>query len=204
MPKITYNDEKIKETFHAKVNKQSGVRLNGLPSECWEWTGAKVGVGYGWFRDGYAHRRSYELFVGEIPEGRLIRHKCDNRNCVNPDHLEIGTKADNNQDARERNPKANGRKLQDTDLPIIADRMKAGEFLKDIAKDYGMNWKCISRRLAVANLRPVYSHRAKVTEEMIARMRTLQSAGSSYEDIAKELLVSASCVWTYLNIQNSA
>jgi hypothetical protein len=199
MPKTEYDAEKIKETFHAKVNKQSGMRPNGLATECWEWTGAKVGVGYGWFRDGYAHRRSYELFIGEIPEGRLIRHKCDNRTCVNPAHLELGTKADNNQDARERNPKANGRKLQDTDLPIIAARMKAGELLKDIAKDYDMNWKCISRRLAAANLRPDYSHGAKVTDELLARMRTLQAEGFGYERIATEVGVSPSCVWGYLN-----
>lgn len=199
MPKTTYDTDKIKQTFHAKVNKQSGVRPNGLPTDCWVWTGATVGVGYGWFRDGYAHRRSYELFVAEIPEGQLIRHKCDNRLCANPEHLELGTKADNNQDARERNPKANGKKLQDTDLPIIADRMRQGEFLKNIAKDYGMNWKCISRRLAAANLRPEYSHGAKVTEEMMARMRTLQTAGASYEEIANDVGVSASCVWGYLN-----
>ena len=198
MPKVTYDADKIKQTLLAKVNQQSGVRPNGLASDCWEWTAAMSG-GYGWFRDGYAHRRSYELFVGEIPEGQLIRHRCDNRRCVNPEHLELGTKADNNKDARDRNPKANNRKLQDSDLPAIADRMKAGEFLKDIAKDYGMNWKCISRRLASAGLRPEYSHRAKVSEADIARMQTLQAEGTSYEAIAKEIGVSASCVWGYLN-----
>lgn len=197
--KLEYDTEKIKQTFLAKVNQQSDLRLNGLHTECWSWLGAKTGPGYGWFRDGYAHRWSFELFNGEIPEGKLIRHKCDNRNCVNPDHLEIGTKKENNQDCRERNSRANGRKLQDTDLPVIADRMNRGELLKEIAKDYGMNWKCISRRLKDANLRPVYSHRAKVTEEMIARMRTLQSTGASYEDIARDVGVSASCAWTYLN-----
>jgi hypothetical protein len=199
MPKTIYDTDKIKQTFHAKVNKQSGVRPNGLPTDCWEWTGANVGVGYGWFRDGYAHRRSYELFIGEIPDGRLIRHKCDNRLCANPDHLELGTKAENNKDCQERNPKASGKKLADEELPKIAERMKQGELLKDIAKDYGMNWKAISRRLKSANLRPEYCYGAKVTEETIARMRTLQTAGASYEEIARDVGLSTSCVWNYLN-----
>jgi len=198
MPKREYNQQKTEETFLVKINKQSGLRPNGLQTDCWVWTAAKS-AGYGWFRDGYAHRWSYEHFIGEIPEGKLIRHKCDNRLCANPDHLEIGTKADNNKDTRERNPKASGKKLADEDLPKITERMRQGELLKDIAKDYGMNWKCISRRLKQSNLRPEYSYGAKVTEEMIGRMRTLYAEGLGYERIAQEVGVSASCVWGYLN-----
>lgn len=71
---------------------------------CWEWT-AGVGVGgYGRFalsrlndktRCVYAHRYSYELLVGEIPEGLVIDHLCRNRKCVNPDHLEPVTQQEN-------------------------------------------------------------------------------------------------------------
>src|SRR5437773_1860634 len=71
---------------------------------CIEYVGAKNGdQGYRafWFegRRIYAHRASYELFVGSIPEGLFVLHRCDNPPCVNPDHLFLGTKKDNYQDS---------------------------------------------------------------------------------------------------------
>lgn len=50
----------------------------------------------------YAHRRAYESAYGPIPDGLVVRHKCDNRRCINPEHLETGTHADNSQDMVER------------------------------------------------------------------------------------------------------
>ena len=158
---IEKQKEILEREFLMRTNKQSGVRLNNLTTDCWEWTGGTYTTGYGQltkvrYGEGYAHRWSYEHFNGEIPDGKLIRHKCDNRKCVNPEHLQIGTKADNNNEARERNPKACGKKLADEELPKIVERMKNGEYLKNIAKDYEMNWKCISRRLEQAGIRPKY------------------------------------------------
>jgi len=70
-------------------------------SGCWVWTAATNGRGYGVIgvngRQTYAHRLSYEIHVGPIPEGLAIDHLCRNRGCVNADHLEAVTTAENNR-----------------------------------------------------------------------------------------------------------
>ncbi|MCP4902640.1 MAG: HNH endonuclease [bacterium] len=79
-----------------------------LSDECILWTGKHTPQDYGYASvDGECkliHRVMYEVFIGPIPEGMLVRHTCDVRNCVNPEHLAAGDYYDNWRDHMERHP----------------------------------------------------------------------------------------------------
>lgn len=81
------------------------TRVNG---ECWEWTGGLHGVGYGSVSrkkthpSGYTHRAMYEAVIGDIPHGMYVLHSCDNRRCINPEHLRVGTHLENIKDMQSK------------------------------------------------------------------------------------------------------
>lgn len=93
-------------TFWSKVDKSNG------DDACWLWTGSVRGYGYGqfWFnsRNRPTHRISWELAHGEIPDGLLVCHRCDNPICVNPKHLFLGTQQDNIDDKTRKGRQAIG------------------------------------------------------------------------------------------------
>ena len=99
-------DQTLAEVFWANIKR-------GNAAECWPWKAGGNGNGYGRFALlgtlQYAHRQAFIEAGGKIPHGMIVRHKCDNPVCCNPSHLEIGTMADNSQDAVRRGRFANRR-----------------------------------------------------------------------------------------------
>lgn len=121
------------------------VSSNGDPNACVEWEGGYHIQGYGVFRSRLAHRLSYELFVGDIPEGLLVCHHCDNRRCVNPAHLFVGTYLDNNRDmfakGRNRNSPPFGEKhpkaiLTNEQVLAIRQAREEGRPVREIAIEF--------------------------------------------------------------------
>lgn len=113
--------------------------------ECIEFPGSRVD-GYGNFRFQdriyKAHIASYLVHVGEIPEGLLVRHSCDNRPCVNPRHLSIGTHEDNKRDSMERGRHTHGSRaktsvLSESDV-ILLRTVDADIPAGEAAKKYGI------------------------------------------------------------------
>ena len=122
------------------------------PNGCWDWEG--------YYRDGYgtiryqgktwlAHRLSYKLFVGDLGEFHVL-HKCDNRKCVNPDHLYLGTNSDNVRDRVSRNREAyrkgtaNGRAKLTDDL-VLEIRKNECTTNQELANIFGVSHQLISR-----------------------------------------------------------
>ena len=125
--------------------------------ECWLWTGSTDGYGrYGKMtlnkKTIASHRASYLHHHGEIPVGLIVRHKCVNKHCVNPDHLETGTHSQNNGEDRARDGTMTFAKLtadQVIQIRVLAE-IGADRRLSTIGKQFGIPfqqvWDIVNRR----------------------------------------------------------
>lgn len=154
----------IEDRFWSKVNKTNNIE------DCWEWTASGRGNGYGAIK--YkgkvidAHRLSYILHFGDIKDSQIfVCHKCDNRKCVNPNHLFIGSHSDNMKDAYKKgrlninsmnigfrfNPgnipinSLTNREMAQKIYNIIESRRKNNQKLnlKQLAREFNLSYQCI-------------------------------------------------------------
>lgn len=137
----------------------------GAPTVCWPWTGPCNRYGYGVFmsaaRQWKAHRVAWTIKHGPIPHGMCVCHHCDNRRCVNPHHLFVGTQADNLRDMTVKGRRPCGSthgmaKLTATEvMEIRAEYALGGATQRVLAERYaiarsmvslivnGKNWKAL-------------------------------------------------------------
>lgn len=124
------------------------------PGKCWEWPGASNTRGYGKCRrngEEATHRAAWVELHGPIPKGKWVLHRCDNKMCVRPSHVYLGTPKQNTQDMLERDRA--WRAFNEDNLHTIwpteqvreaKRRVAAGERVKDVAEEFGMKPSYVS------------------------------------------------------------
>lgn len=132
------------------MNKQKLLARARKEGECMFWLGALNAYGYGAVRyQGKvigAHRLSYILHHGEIPDGELVMHSCDNRPCINPAHLSLGSIADNIQDmwdkGRDHQSKLTAEQVESIRSRYIPRHPQHGA--RAMAREFGVTHQAIS------------------------------------------------------------
>jgi hypothetical protein len=201
----------IKERFWAKA---APPNENG----CRMWTGC-VTSGYGRFqfekRLWGAHRVAVELAGVRIPGGMVVCRRCDVPACVNPDHLYVGTYADNSRDAMDRDRTARGQRsgvARLTDHAVIDARRRHanGETSVALAAEYGVTqaamwyaligrtWSHLPGAVASGGHRGERCSGSKLTDSTVSEARARRDAGATVEALAQEFGMSAMAMWNAL------
>jgi hypothetical protein len=129
------------ERFFTKVDKD-------VSGGCWEWRGNMQTNGYGLMnvdkKHWRAHRLSYVIKHGAIPDGMFLMHQCDNKICVNPEHLKPGTHAENMAEMKERGraSRATKRRLTQEQIKYI---LESGKSISTLTAELGVHPRTIER-----------------------------------------------------------
>lgn len=132
------------ESFRVRAEKNTKVSETG----CWELQSSILDNGYGYMsfcgKAKLAHRASYEAFIGPIPDELFVLHECDNRKCINPKHLFLGTHDDNMQDMDSKGRRKSGERhymavLTDDLVRELRKNYKPGDSWMALEKQYGIN-----------------------------------------------------------------
>lgn len=221
----TYSDA-VKRRFEMKF-------VKGEPNECWEWLASRNNAGYGKMsvdnkgKLEYSHRLSYQLYKGEIPQDLVVMHSCDNKGCVNPNHLSIGTHKDNVLSAArnglmDNRPRLYGdknpaTKFSDSQVNNVFKLRQSGLSQDAIAKQLNMSQSQVSRILRglhrgktqhlstgkkmsfTTHSQGVGDARKTITPELQQQIVDLSGQGLSQYEVADELGISQCTVSTYLS-----
>lgn len=133
----------------AVIELQRYVEERSIPvpeAGCWLWLLSIGSHGYGqatapWARVDVAHRVAYRAFIGEIPEGMLVQHRCDERTCVAPHHLVLGTDATNAVDKQRKGRAA--KRLSSERVALIRERASTGTPIRQLAREMSVSQRCV-------------------------------------------------------------
>jgi DNA-binding transcriptional regulator YiaG len=182
------------QRFWEKVNKDGPIPEHKPElGNCWVWIGGLKWNGYGYAYNTSAHRYAYAITFGPIPKGLCVCHKCDNRACVRPDHLFLGTQKENLRDMLDkgRSPIV---KLKEEDVRAII-QLSSTHTYKQIAEKFNISTSSVGEIMRGASWKKVTGglHRrkkmGKLTPEDVVEIKRLRALRVKQKEVAARFKV---------------